>query len=141
MKLSKCARCNDDLRSGFIVARVLGSLLCSPCYGLWNRAHEHAVTAAFEAFMGKQGIRCPLCGEHAVEEWGESGAFWLHCNACGEDDPVIKAASKALAEKGEVSLSVFAGIPHEHYLRICEVLTNKHRDLAVHLVWPEGEGS
>lgn len=86
--------------------------------------------------MSDQAIKCPLCGEQAVEEWGESGEFWLHCNACGQDDPVIKAASKALRETGEVGLGVFAGIPHTHYMRIVEVLSSQHGELRVHLVPP-----
>ncbi len=28
---------------------------------------------------------CEKCGSHKLENWGESGTFWVHCYSCNYD--------------------------------------------------------
>ena len=81
-------------------------------------------------------IKCPLCKAEAVTEVGEGDEVWLRCEHCRQDDPVIKAASKALRERGEIGLGLFTGIPHDHYERIVEALTREVGELRVHMKQP-----
>lgn len=79
-------------------------------------------------------LKCPLCDKVAVSEAGESGEFWMHCYECDEDDPFIRAASRAIRETGEFSLSLVSGMTEEHRERFVARMTEWHGDLVVRLI-------
>jgi len=48
----------------------------------WNNAADKLCEEAAE-----ERCWCSSCGSLEVEEWGESGRYWIHCYACGQDGP------------------------------------------------------